>query len=82
MLYFYADRHQEISQLLRNSKNDCCAGPGPGVDTGLSAAKWSSVPAKISPPQNLYQIWQQELAGIWSASQNLAPTLNISTLWL
>lgn len=56
--HFYADRHQEIPKMARNDQNGCCAGPLPAVAISRSAAKCNSVPAKISPPQYLYQIWQ------------------------
>lgn len=37
-------------------------GSPPGVDISLSSTKCSSASAKISPPHNLYQIWQQTVA--------------------
>lgn len=61
MSHFYADRHQEIPKMARNDQSGCCAGPLPAVAISRSAAKRSSVPAKISPPQYLNQIWQQTL---------------------
>lgn len=54
-----------ISKYLNwplNAKNTGCTGPLSGADISLSNAKWSSVPANISSPQNLYQIWQQMVA--------------------